>query len=96
MTDHNEASEGFMNFGWTPTPITVEFTMEEVDPEVVNLLWGAKPGTPIKDATQAGHSVEMTIPIKRTFWQWLLRRPVQYRRILIPNARVNVKSEEPK
>lgn len=65
--------------------MTVEMTFAAVDPAVLGILTGGVIGTP----PPATFALEAVVPIKRTFWQWLRRRPRQHRRILIPNARLD-------
>lgn len=64
--------------------ITVEFTAHDVDPAVLGILTGGALGTP----PPASFAIEMWHPIKRTFWQWLRRKPRQWQRYYIPNARM--------
>jgi hypothetical protein len=66
-------------------PFEVEITFCQPSPEVLNLLTGGAfdtntPSLPV--------SIEIVAPIKRTFWQWLLRKPQQYRTYYIPRARI--------
>jgi len=37
-------------------------------------------------ATEPEFSLTLTVPIERTFWQWLRRKPRQYRAIHVPHA----------
>lgn len=68
--------------GWTPKPITIDFTLQDVDPEVLGILTGGVMGT----KPEPTFALEVVAPIKRTFWQWLRRKPVQHMRYYIPNA----------
>lgn len=52
-----------------------------VGPEVLDILTGGPLSKP-------EFSVEVVTPIKRTFWQWLLRKPKQHRTYYIPRARI--------
>jgi len=70
------SSEGFENF-----EVKIEFC--QVDHEVLNLLTG---GAFDADAPSLPVSIEVYAPIKRTFWQWLLCKPRQYRTYYIPRA----------
>ena len=65
-------------------PFSVEMTFAAVDPEVLGILTGGALGAP----TPPTFSIEVTSPIKRTFWQWLTRKPRRYQTIYIPNARL--------
>lgn len=71
-------------------PIQVEMTFENVDPEVLGILTGGALGTPPTPT----FSLEVTHQIKRKWWQWLLRRPKRYHRIVIPNARLATPEDE--
>jgi hypothetical protein len=68
-------------------PLSVEIEFCQVDPELLNLLTGGAfdKDTPTEQPTFA---VEAYIPIKRTFWQWLLRKPRQHKIIYIPRATI--------
>jgi hypothetical protein len=68
-----------------PERFEIEFC--QVDPELLNLLTG---GAFDKDTPteQPSFAVEIVRPIKRTFWQWLLRKPRQYQTIYIPRATI--------
>lgn len=59
--------------------VSMELTFTEVNPELIDLVTGgtAEPIT----------SLEVYAPIKRTFWQWLRRKPRQYRVVYIPSVR---------
>lgn len=60
--------------------IEIDFTPCEINPEVLQLLTGGfQP-----DGLRRG--VTLYIPIRRTFWQWLRRKPVQKRVIHMPNV----------
>jgi hypothetical protein len=65
-------------------PFEVEIQFCQPDPEVLNLLTGEA----FEDSQTSACSVEIYAPIKRTFWQWLLRKPQQYRTYYIPRARI--------
>jgi hypothetical protein len=64
--------------------LTLDCTFQEVDPEVLGILTDGDFGT----APPATFSLEAVVPVKRTFWQWLRRRPRQHMRYVIPNARL--------
>jgi hypothetical protein len=70
-------------------PITVEMTMVDVDPAVLGILTGGVLGTTPKPT----FAVEVHAPVKRTFWQWLTRKPKMWRHILIPHARIETGDE---
>lgn len=67
-------------------PLTLEVEFRGVDPATLDVLTGGALG----DAPAQEFSVEVFAPIRRTFWQWLRRRPRQYRRVLVPRARLEV------
>jgi hypothetical protein len=69
---------------------TLEFAVATVDPDLLGLLTGGAVGTP----PPPSFSLDVAYPIKRTFWQWLTRRPRQYRRVVIHNARLDVVTSE--
>lgn len=59
---------------------SVEMTFNAVDPELLKILWGGyRP-----DGMKQG--VTVYAPIRRTFWQWLLRKPHQQRVVHFPNV----------
>lgn len=66
-------------------PFTMEFTLAEVDPAVLGILTGGVMGSP----PEPTFAIEVHAPIKRTFWQWLRRKPRQWTRTYIPNATVS-------
>lgn len=66
--------------------MSMEMAFTNVDTEVLGILTGGvllgkKPPLPT-------FAIEVCTPIKRTFWQWLRRKPVQYTRYYIPHARL--------
>jgi hypothetical protein len=61
---------------------SMEVEVKGVDPGVLGLLTGGVLGTP----PPPSFSIEVRAPIKRTFWQWLIRKPCQYNHYFIPNA----------
>lgn len=67
--------------------LTIQCEFDDVDPEVLDILTG---GAFVKNGVQAQQtfSFEVLTPIKRTFWQWLRRKPRPVRRIYIPNAKI--------
>lgn len=70
-------------------PFSVEIQIGYVDPVLLNLLTGGNPdpdGTGLPVIAQDVYGVELYVPIKRTFWRWLRRKPRQYKRIYIPRA----------
>lgn len=79
----------FEPMGWTDTPISLDYTLSDLDPELLNLLTGWTPGTERKQ--QVSIEIKQKIRVKRTFWQWLLRRPIRYTEqvIFIPRADVS-------
>jgi hypothetical protein len=68
----------------THKKIEIELTKFEVDPELIQILTGST------DWNATNYEAGMTIntPIKRTFWQWLRRKPIQWSMTFIPAARV--------
>lgn len=63
--------------------IKMDVQFQEVDPELVALLTGSgdyKPGTL--------HSLQVASPVKRKWWQWLLRRPREYRYLYLPSVKI--------
>lgn len=67
-------------------PLSIELETREVDPDLLGLLTGGVLGNPLPKPTFA---IEVHHPIKRTFWQWLTRKPKKWRTIHIPNARIS-------
>lgn len=63
-------------------PITMEMTFHDVDPELLGVITGGVMGTPPSPT----FSVTINSPVKRTFWQWLRRRPRRWQQIYIPHA----------
>ena len=61
--------------------IEVEIEFCTVDPTALEILTGGPISRP-------EFSVEVVAPIKRTFWQWLLRKPRQHKIYYIPRARI--------
>lgn len=64
--------------------LSMEMTFGTVNAEALGILTGGVMGTP----PPPSFALEMWAPIKRTFWQWLRRKPRQYTRYYIPNARL--------
>lgn len=60
----------------------VESEFCQPDPEALKLLTGD-----LSTDKCPTYSVEIYTPIKRTFWQWLLRKPKRYRTHYIPRMR---------
>ncbi len=60
--------------------IEIELTKYEINPELVQILTGGYQ----PDGLRRG--VTYYIPWRRTFWQWLRRRPAQKRGIHMPNV----------
>lgn len=73
------SSDGFEPLGWTE-PLSVEIEICAVDPAVLDILTGM--------VDEPVYSVEVFYPIKRTFWQWLLRKPKPYQYAIIPRAKI--------
>lgn len=69
---------------------TLDLTFAYPDPDLLGLLTGGVIRTPPPPT----FAVEVVTPIKRTFWQWLRRRPVQHMRYVIPHARLAPEEEE--
>lgn len=65
------------------------FTMEvefcQPAPELLNTLTGGTFND--TEAAVPEYGMEMVVPVKRTFWQWLLRKPKKHRIIYIPKVR---------
>lgn len=61
--------------------LSMDVTIADVDPEAIALLTGTGKYTP-----GSTHSMTITGPVKRTFWQWLRRRPRQYRTTYLPHV----------
>lgn len=64
--------------------VSAEVTFQGVDPEVLGLLTGGVLGS----APEPTFAVEVHAPIKRTFWQWLRRKPKRWQYTYIPHARL--------
>lgn len=67
-------------FHFEKSEVKIEFVA--VDPELLDVLTGGV------FETAPVFSVEVHSPIKRTFWQWLLRKPRQHRTYYIPRATI--------
>lgn len=65
-----------------PMPITLDMTFGDVDPALLGILTGGVMGTP----PEPTFALEVYTPIKRTFWQWLRRKPRLWNYVCIPNA----------
>lgn len=68
--------------------VNVELTSCEVDPDILQIMFGGY-GT---DGVQ--HGLTVYAPIRRTFWQWLLRKPVQQRVTHFPNVKFLIERED--
>jgi hypothetical protein len=66
--------------GFEPLRVEIEFC--QVDPGLLDVLTGGV------FETAPVFAVEVHAPIKRTFWQWLLRKPRQHRTYYIPRAKI--------
>lgn len=64
-------------------PVSMEVTFQDVDPATLGLLTGGVIGEAPPE-----FSIEVHHPVRRTFWQWLLRRPRRWRRVHVPRARL--------
>lgn len=60
----------------------MELTLLDVNPELLGILTGGVMGTPPPPT----FAIDINSPVKRTFWQWLRRKPRQWHHIHIPNA----------
>lgn len=60
--------------------LTLEVEFCQPNPDLLELLAGGAP--------EKAYAIEMMCPVKRTFWQWLFRKPRQYRGYYVPNAQV--------
>lgn len=72
------SSDGFEPF--EARSVKIEFC--RVDPELLDVLTGGV------FETAPVFSVEVIRPIKRTFWQWLLRKPKRVQHIILPRATI--------
>jgi hypothetical protein len=63
--------------------LEVEIEFCQPDPAVLDILTGGA-----FDAPTPLVSIEVIAPVKRAFWQWLLRKPRQHRIYYIPRARI--------
>lgn len=70
--------------------MTVKMAFTAVNPAVLGILVRQDRDAPPPPT----FALEAVIPIKRTFWQWLRRRPRQHQRILIPHARLDMTPED--
>lgn len=82
-------SDEMETVGWTK-PITMEVAFTDVDPEALGLLTGGVMGT----MPESTFSIAVNYPVKRTFWQWLRRKPKQWHRVVVPNARLATEESE--
>lgn len=66
-----------------------ELQLQEVDPDLLSLLTGGWVAQDPKLEPEFSVEVWSRQPVKRTFWQWLRRSPVEYTTSVhyIPNAR---------
>lgn len=85
--DNEPEALAFPETNWCK-PITVEFTMTEVDPEVLALLTGGAVG----ETPEFGMDVVSYVPVRRrawrVVWEWLRRTPREHTemRYHIPHA----------
>jgi hypothetical protein len=63
---------------------SASITFGAVSPEVMNILTGGA----LRTSPDPSFAIEVHTRIKRTFWQWLTRKPSRYRTTYIPNARL--------
>ena len=63
--------------------VTVDIEFKAVDPAVLGILTGGAIGTPPPSPT---FSIDVLTPIRRRWWEWVLRRPRRYQRTYIPYA----------
>lgn len=63
-------------------PKTVQIEFGAVDPKLLELLWGGA----VDDRPAPVVSIEVLAPVRRTFWQWLFRKPRQWVTIFVPRA----------
>lgn len=68
--------------------VNVEITSCDVDPEMLRILFGGYG----PDGVQ--HGLTVYAPIKRTFWQWLLRKPIQQRVTHFPHVKFLIERED--
>jgi hypothetical protein len=66
---------------------SMEVTFCDVNPERIKLLTGQD----LKKAEYPTFALEIWQTHKRTFWQWLRRRPKPVTRTYIPRARIEAK-----
>lgn len=59
--------------------VSVEFTSMDVDPELLSILIGQP---------KPDFAIEIHAPVKRTFWQWLRRKPPLWNHWYVPNVKM--------
>jgi hypothetical protein len=74
----------------TEKRLSMEVTFAAVNPELMGILTGGVMGT----SPAPTFSLEAVVPVRRTFWQWLRRRPRQHMRYVIPNARLTTPEDQ--
>lgn len=60
--------------------VSMEISLRDVDPELLALLTGGAIARP--------QNITIQHTKKRTFWQWLRRKPKVTRTLYLPNARI--------
>jgi len=76
--------EEFKDLGYLKS-LSMEIEFCDVDPDLLHLMTG---GVLHPEAQPSTVAVEVSTPVKRTFWQWLRRKPRQWCYLYFPNAKV--------
>lgn len=63
-----------------PKKVQIELTTYGVDPDLLKILFGGY------QPNGMHRGLTIYAPIRRTFWQWLRRRPIQQRVVHYPNV----------
>lgn len=69
-------------------PFTMEVEFQGVSPETLGILTGGVYGMRTFGSDGPTVAVDFYYPVKRTFWQWLTRKPRQWQYVLIPHATI--------
>jgi hypothetical protein len=94
MSDH-EPEPMVISGDWLK-PITLEVEFQDVNPAVLGILTGGGGvyGMRAFGSEEPTVSIDFHYPIKRTFWQWLTRKPKRWGHTLIPHARLTTGEDD--
>lgn len=76
---------------------SVELELLGVNPDLIDVLTGAvevRGVSVFSSPDRPNFSADAWIPIRRRWWEWLLRRPRQYRYVFLPNVVISTDEED--